>query len=137
MVAEDEGMCSGTLEKRYLSVEARSNEAKRGGEELISNLKLRADSEGEFIRKLASGRHRGRGGALETRRHLGRPVLGRRTISMAAPNGQRDRYVSAFAPIFVLYDDAYGGGMARLRLKGGRGGGTHRNGGWHTDFRRN
>ena len=58
------------------------------------------------------------GGALETQRYLGRPFQGRHNISMEATNERRDGSASDFAPIVVLSDDAYGGGMERLRLQG-------------------
>ena len=62
MVAEDKGMHSSALKKRCLLSEARANKDERETEELRSNLKLRAEAEGEFLRKLDSGRHHGRGG---------------------------------------------------------------------------
>ena len=62
VVAEDEGMRSGALEKWCLSEEARSDEAKREADEFRLNLKLSSKAEGEFIQKLTSGGHRGRGG---------------------------------------------------------------------------
>ena len=79
----------------------------------------------------------GGGGGLDTHSHMGRPIGGCCTIYMAASDGKRDSNASGFAPIFVLSDSVYGGGMARLRLQGGWGGGTQRNGEWHTYFRRN
>ena len=79
----------------------------------------------------------GGGGALDTWRHLGRPVWGRHTISMAASNERRDGNAYDFAPIVVLSDDAYVRGVDRLRLQGGWGGSTKKNGGWHAYFRRN
>ena len=49
--AEDEGKRATSLEKWC-----------RSAEELITNLKLRDETEGGFVRKLASERHHGRGG---------------------------------------------------------------------------
>ena len=43
--------------------EDRDDKAEREEEELILNLKSRAEAEREFAQKLVSGRHRGRGGA--------------------------------------------------------------------------
>ena len=49
---------------------------------------------------------------------MGRPVRGRCTISMADSDRHRDGNASAFAPIVVLSDNAYGEEIARLRLQG-------------------
>ena len=57
------------------------------------------------------------------------PLQGRRTISISATDVWRDRNSSNFTPIVVFSDDAYGGGMDRLKLHGGWGGGIQRNGG--------
>ena len=59
----------GTLEKRYLSVEAGVDEAKREAEELKSDLNLRADSEGGFVFSSLGEALRERG-ALEIWRRL-------------------------------------------------------------------
>ena len=66
MAMEDKGMRSGALKKRYLLVEARSEEAKSVVKELISKLKLRSDAEEEFVWKLASVSHCRVGGAKDT-----------------------------------------------------------------------
>ena len=60
MEAEDEGMRFRYFEKRCLLAEDRAEEAEREAEaeELVSNLKLRAEADGEFVRKLASGRRK-------------------------------------------------------------------------------
>ena len=44
MAEEDEGMRFGALKKRCLSAEARADKAEREAEELVSNLKLRAEA---------------------------------------------------------------------------------------------
>ena len=67
--------------------------------------------------------------ALETWRHMERPLQGRRTVSLPATDGWRDRNASNFSPIVVFYDDAYGGVMDLLKFHGGWGGGIQRNGG--------
>ena len=45
MAAEDEGLYSGALNKRCLSVEARADEAEREAEEFILYLKLSVKAE--------------------------------------------------------------------------------------------
>ena len=59
------------------------------------------------------------GGGVRDTETSGRPVRGRRTVSMAYSDGRRDENASAFAPIVVLSNDAYGGGVDCIRFQGG------------------
>ena len=70
--------------------------------------------------------------ALEIWKHLGRPVQGSSTISVAAADGKRDGNASSFVLIVVLSNNAYGGGWPDFGFRGygaaariEKGGGTH------------
>ena len=78
--------------------EERSYEAKRDVEELILNLKLRAGTEKELARKMTSGRHRGRGRAIE-KTIEGGSIRGHCPGAMSAADGQRDSDTSSLALI--------------------------------------
>ena len=60
MEAEDDGRGDAALDNRCRLADAMANEDKREAEELISNLKWTDEAEGEFVRKLAPGRHHGK-----------------------------------------------------------------------------
>ena len=51
-VTEEEGRRSGVINKRCLLVEASSNDRNMEAEELRSNLKSRAEAEGEFVQNM-------------------------------------------------------------------------------------
>ena len=73
---EDEGSRSTALDKKYRLAETRDNKEKREVQEFRSNLKSRAKVKREFLRKLASGRHHGRGGGRGVRHGGGGDMSG-------------------------------------------------------------
>ena len=71
MVAEDKGRRAVAIDKQYQSAEAKANKSEREAEELILNLKSRAEEERIFLRNPASGKHHRREGGRKTRRRVG------------------------------------------------------------------